>query len=373
MIENLKIKNYKSLENIELELKNLNLLTGINSTGKSSIIQVILLFEQYLKENSDLLKVLKEIRDINPKTMKDLKLNGELVELGVIGDLLFEDAMDDKLSFEFIKNRICFSITIDTMEQEFEEELKCQIKCEDIVSLISERKNIQYLTAERIVPKSSYSYSTDMIKKKDIGKTGEYSIHYLAENKNEEIKIKELKYENSKTNQLLENVSLWLSKISDGISVDVRASSDVRNAILKYQYKRGKLKLPQNVGFGITYVLPIIVAILKAEKGDLVVIENPESHLHPRGQVEIAKLCAIAAQNGVQIIIETHSDHILNGIRVAVKEKDIDYRNTSVYYFSKDDLRTEAFKVEIDEKGKIGKWPKGFFDEWNIQLEKLLW
>ena len=192
MIENLKIKNYKSLENIELELKNLNLLTGINSTGKSSIIQVILLFEQYLKENSDLLKVLKEIRDINPKTMKDLKLNGELVELGVIGDLLFEDAMDDKLSFEFIKNRICFSITIDTMEQEFEEELKCQIKCEDIVSLISERKNIQYLTAERIVPKSSYSYSTDMIKKKDIGKTGEYSIHYLAENKNEEIKIKEL-------------------------------------------------------------------------------------------------------------------------------------------------------------------------------------
>lgn len=77
---------------------------------------------------------------------------------------------------------------------------------------------------------------------------------------------------------------------------------------------------PQNVGFGISYSLHVITAILKAKDGDLIIIENPESHVHPRGQAELGKLIALAAINNIQIIIETHSDHIINGIRVAVKE-----------------------------------------------------
>lgn len=75
----------------------------------------------------------------------------------------------------------------------------------------------------------------------------------------------------------------------------------------------------QNVGFGISYVLPIVLALVKAKKGELIILENPEAHLHPRGQRKMGELIARAAQGGVQVIVETHSDHILNGIRFVCK------------------------------------------------------
>ena len=77
----------------------------------------------------------------------------------------------------------------------------------------------------------------------------------------------------------------------------------------------------------------------------------------------------------MQIIVETHSDHFLNGVRVAIKERILNNNNALVYYFSRneEEEKTEVQKIEIDENGKIDEWPKGFFDEWDIQLEKLLW
>src|SRR5438046_1441121 len=78
---------------------------------------------------------------------------------------------------------------------------------------------------------------------------------------------------------------------------------------------------PTNVGFGITYALPIVVSILSARPGSLVIIENPEAHLHPRGQVRMGELLSLASTAGIQVLIETHSDHVLNGIRLAVRAK----------------------------------------------------
>jgi hypothetical protein len=88
-------------------------------------------------------------------------------------------------------------------------------------------------------------------------------------------------------------------------------------------------------GFGLTYVLPVIVLILKAKPGDFIIVENPESHLHPAGQAKIAEMYAIAANNGVQIIVETHSDHFLNGVRVATKNKVIAPDKSQIYFFEK--------------------------------------
>jgi len=76
-------------------------------------------------------------------------------------------------------------------------------------------------------------------------------------------------------------------------------------------------------GFGLSYTLPVITALLVGTliPNSLVIIENPEAHLHPRGQTEIARLIALCAQVGTQIIIETHSDHLFDGIRIAAKNK----------------------------------------------------
>lgn len=133
--------------------------------------------------------------------------------------------------------------------------------------------------------------------------------------------------------------------------------------------------MPQNIGFGVTYTLPIIVLLLKAKKGDVIIIENPETHLHPAAQSEIAKLCCKVASEGVQLILETHSDHFLNAVRVAIKEKIISSDSSQIYFFNKDEENNDIIieNIKVNSEGKIEKWPKGFFDEWDLQLEKLLW
>jgi predicted ATPase len=182
----------------------------------------------------------------------------------------------------------------------------------------------QYINTDRIQPDTTYPLSELSIRKNLIGFKGEYTAHYLDVNRHEDLTIKDLVHNNAHTEQLLENVSLWLSEVSNGIEVLAKKHSDIHRASLSYKYTFGdnitNEYKPMNVGFGITYVLPIIVAILKSKPDDLLIIENPESHLHPAGQSKIAELCAIASSNGVQIIVETHSDHFLNGIRVATKK-----------------------------------------------------
>jgi len=155
--------------------------------------------------------------------------------------------------------------------------------------------------------------------------------------------------------------------------------SELQQVNLTYQYTYGENTTdkytPLNVGFGITYVLPIIVAILKARPDDLLIIENPETHLHPSAQSQVAELCAIASANGVQIIVETHSDHFLNGIRVATKKNILKAEDSQIYFFRKDknELETKIDKLNIDSEGRVDNWPKGFFDEWDNQLDELLW
>jgi predicted ATPase len=150
--------------------------------------------------------------------------------------------------------------------------------------------------------------------------------------------------------------------------------------ILNYQFDYGNQKTnlfrPKNVGFGITYVLPIIVALLTAEEGKIIVVENPESHIHPRGQAELGKLISLAASIGAQLFVETHSDHILNGIRVAVKENLVDKSKVNILYFEKTTTEKEQFTkitpIKVDKNGTLSEEPDGFIDEWGYQLLKLL-
>ena len=87
-----------------------------------------------------------------------------------------------------------------------------------------------------------------------------------------------------------------------------------------------------NVGFGLSYVLSVLLALL-SPPGTLCLIENPESHLHPRGQTKLAELAARAAKAGVQVFAETHSDHFMDGVRIAVKDGILRPEETSFHYF----------------------------------------
>ena len=147
-----------------------------------------------------------------------------------------------------------------------------------------------------------------------------------------------------------------------------------------YQFENGEDVTPEfspvNVGFGFTYTLPVITAILSAKKGDLIIIENPESHLHPQGQAKLGELIARAANDGVQLIIESHSDHLFNGVRVAIKNGIVKTDDVSVFYFIRDEKSGEHITTieqpVIESSGRISHKPKGFNDEYSKQLDELI-
>lgn len=377
MIKNLKLKNFKCFDEIELNFKNLTLLTGVNSGGKSSIIQSILCLKQNFEtlnqfpDTSEMLK-LKNYTDFS---IGKISVNGKYANLDKSNNILYENAKEDFISFYLTledEGKLYLKTEVDKNNPEYLLIDSSNLITESLKTLVEEEK-FSYLSAERITPKLQYGYSKENIFKGKLGNKGEFSIHYLAVNANESLKLAELKNPNANSLSFRENVSRWLEKISAGIDITSGVNDDLQYAFLKYSYNGGKEYFPQNVGFGITYVLPIIISLLKAEKGDLVIIENPESHLHPAAQAEIANLCCKAAAQGVQLIIETHSDHFLNAIRVAVKKKIIENTDTKIYFFIKENQKSRAEDISLDPDGKVDKWPKGFFDEWDIQLEKLLW
>lgn len=382
MIKEVDIQNFKSLAKNNFELENLTLLTGASSSGKSTLIQAILFLKGNFEEKSDVLNVFKNSMKLTDKEileafLRNVSLENRYISIGNASDVLYEKAEEDKIKIglKLQNGDVLFNCKVEDRSSKI---LNNSLKCTGDISELLKEQNLSYISANRIVPESSYKYSKENIEKGQLGKNGEYAIHYLAENKNKKIEIEALKHEDSSGLDLGQNTAKWLSEISKGINIDsvVNYNSEVITLRYTYESKYGvKTLLPQNVGFGITYILPVIIAILKSKPGDIVIIENPEAHLHPTGIVKISKLFSLAAANGVQVILETHSDHILNGIRVAIKEKVIDCLDVKTYYFSKNlgDSLSEVEKIEINENGKIEKWPIGFFDEWENQLEKLLW
>ena len=117
-----------------------------------------------------------------------------------------------------------------------------------------------------------------------------------------------------------------------------------------------------NVGFGLSYALPVILALL-AKPGTLCLIENPEAHLHPRGQTKLAELAARASKAGVQVIAETHSDHFMDGVRIAVRDGLIEPDAATFHYFERKGNQTVVSSPQIDSDGRLSSWPIGFFDQ----------
>ncbi len=385
MINSVEIQNFKSIKSKYFPLRNLNILLGLNGMGKSSFIQNLLAFRQS--------------KDINKGR---LDLNGNYVNIGTTKDALYQYSKkspfathikfsaDRELNYSFNYKIDADFFSAKNLEKDLYGEFSGNRALFSLESLFNE--NFQYLNANRIEPKLvTLKNYTQVVELRNIGNNGEYTTHYIDTFGNEDIQINDLIHPNSKVRDevmnedmviktLINQINLWMGEISPNVNIRTTSiSSD--NVQLEYVFKQPNLGntnrfKPENVGFGITYSLPVVVALLKSKPGDLLIIENPESHIHPKGQAQLGKLMALAAKNGVQIIVETHSDHIINGIRVAVKEGDIDKDKALIYYFEKiihsDEQYSKITNVEIDKNGELSEYPKDMIDEWNDQLMKLL-
>ena len=116
-----------------------------------------------------------------------------------------------------------------------------------------------------------------------------------------------------------------------------------------------------DVGFGVSQVLPVVVALFAAEPGQIVYVEQPEIHLHPRAQVGMASLLVDAAKRGVRLIVETHSALILLGVQTLVAKGQLDPNLVKLHWFERDkDGATHVHSGELDEQGRFGDWPQDF-------------
>lgn len=377
MINKIAIKNFKSIKDKSFPLRNLNVLLGLNGQGKSSFIQVLLM----LRQSSDNLK------------KGFLNINGELIKIGKAKDALYQFAKGD-LHFDIeLSNsqKLDYLFSYESDSDIFKvKETHTNPNLDSNEALFSNK--FQYLNADRIEPKSLHSKSYSSVSmNRNLGIKGEYTVHFLELNGNDLIAFDNCLHPksniatNSKNEKLVDKrlihqVNKWLSEISPEVNV---ITSDLTSDFVQlgFEYTQPTFGStmtfkPENVGFGISYALHVVTALLSAQPGGMVIIENPESHIHPRGQAELGKLIALVAQNDVQLIIETHSDHIVNGIRVAIKEKPELKDKSILFYFEKVVTENEQYSqitnIEVDSKGELSEYPKNLLEEWSNQLLKLL-
>ncbi|EOS78709.1 hypothetical protein C817_03230 [Dorea sp. 5-2] len=355
MLDRIVIKNFKCFESLELPLRSLNVFAGLNGMGKSTVIQSLLVIKQS-EQNSYL--------------PNSICLNGNYVNVGMAQDILYEYAENECIEMQFQERERSFKIKVHYRKDADVLEAESIGNYQD-TSLF--KGHFEYLNAERrspqvIYPKSSFHIDSQA----QLGVNGEYTVHYLCRYQDKSIAW-------DKGKSLKEEVQFWLDMISPEVKFDVSEIENTDLAKLGFYYMdktKSRLFRPTNVGFGISYVLPVIVALLKAERGSTLILENPEAHLHPKGQRKMGELIALCAAEGIQIFMETHSDHILNGIRIAVKQKRLKGEDAKLFYFSRRESEGKMIHVaespQIYDNGKLSYWPDGFFDEWEKALDEIL-
>lgn len=364
MITSVKLENFKCFQKVSINLSNLNLLMGLNGAGKSSLIQALLLLAQTPTDKED--------------KIDGIMLSGDLLELGTGKNILNEYANveeivihittnigQSKFSFDYAKDKDFLPLN------RFEGDTK---------TITDYLKNLHYISANRIGPSAIHDVSYYASRRgTSVGPAGNYAISFLAQNSDRTV-MKPMHHINATTHQLIDQTNAWMGEISPGVSIHPKMLEEANKAVATFSFEsrrsRSKGYSPVNVGHGISYVLPIVVAILSAEPKNIIIIENPEAHIHPKGQAALGQLLALAASSGVQLIVETHSDHVMNAIRVAVKNKFLESDAINILYFEQipedDKFDVDIQRLELDENGRIDFWPKGFLDQWDISLRELL-
>ncbi len=377
MIKELQLQNFKCFQlSRPFEFSKLNLLTGINGRGKSSLLQAFLVLSQSAWKNTDLKKLIINDEFLNLGNFDDIKNSetprGENIHFNFKLDSPFIDEVkiqyaenpDEVLQAECIKIEIKSqgkTTVVDPLKKQTAE----------IVTTFAEFiKRIHFVSADRLGP-IKYVDKTNLPEFVHVGPRGENTINILANSLNLD-NVNNLLYRGDDAKSVIQQTIEWLSYILEGAIIDIKGR-DKESSVLymllnnknnSYTYK------PANVGFGYSYILPLIVTGLIAKPGEIIIIENPEAHLHPRAQSKISEFFAKVASCGIQVFIESHSEHILNGLRVSTLNPEIaiSHNELAIHYFS-ESFNSE--KLTMDEKGKIPNWPNGFFDQQEIDLANI--
>ncbi|WP_165177854.1 DUF3696 domain-containing protein [Desulfovibrio sp. ZJ369] len=373
MLKAMALTNFKCFQRQEIDFRPLTLLTGVNSAGKSTVIQALLLLQQNFASCGE------EAESSCPPKRRDtggkkLFLSGDLVNLGLPEDVLYSNADDDTFAIAIERDEATFALKAVPDGNELHAEWNLPA-CPDLAHL-------QYLHADRLCPQTLFPIpKAGQLASNAIGNKGEFAAYHLETFGQRKILHADASGPNllaadaaGDSTSLQIQTEAWLSRLGAPVHIQTDRPAGTDTVVLRFSFpdiSRSYYR-PTNVGFGLTYALPVFVAALRAPVGSLLIVENPEAHLHPKGQALMGHFLARAAACGVQVIIETHSDHVLNGIRVAVKQDAIAHENVQINFFHQQDGTSCVRTPRIDKDGHLDLWPEDFFDEWDKQLSELL-
>lgn len=360
MISNLHIQNFKSFDDENINLSNLTLLTGANSSGKSSTIQALLLLVHNIDKKEQILN-----RQASP-------ISSYKVSLGGFSEIRNRNKNAKEFLIEVSSNEGIASTKISlSSENEFDVNIKANDSIMDLFN--SKNRKIHYLSANRLGVQDLYNKNINNFDK--YGMLGEFTIDYLNSHRSDILESDLIKDSNSPT--LSTQVDYWLQYI---LNTNIETEEIIGSDKIKTKFKINNGKKtsdyvrPKNIGSGLSYIISIIIMCLSSKKNDILIIENPEIHLHPKAQSLLTEFFIFVANAGIQLIIETHSDHIFNGVRKGIFKKQINKDTIAVNFFQIDNktLNTIYTPIEFTNEGKIKNVPSGLFDQFDEDLNVLL-
>lgn len=372
-MHSLNIRNFKCFKEVNIPLSHLTIMAGANGNGKSTSIQAILFLRKTIEENCEIENGIYQTK----KVLKNTKIalnGGYLLSLGNSSYVLNRQSDSNKIEIGISNNEEKI-LNINYLADNTTSELFLETEAVEISSteLSILKKAFYYLNAERIGPR--VNQTIHYFDYPHTGYQGENVAQIIA-SLNYTLNVEqERRHENNKSPRLEQQVNAWLNVLIPNTNIVAKQSIETLTAQIQVEnyFTKGEPIIATNIGFGISYVLPIIVAGLIAERESYLIIENPEAHLHPSAQSRIGAFLAMIAKAGVYVIVETHSDHVINGIQIAAAKEIISPDLITVNFFNQKDGSEQPIieSISINEKGELSKWPNGFFDQTQLDFAAL--
>lgn len=227
---------------------------------------------------------------------------------------------------------------------------------------------LYYLGPLRDHPRRTYQWSGDT--PEDVGQRGEFTVPAILAAESQGRKLnREFK---GKLHSFTEFIAGWLKDLGVIHSFGVRPVAEGRKeyeVLIKTGAKSPEVKIT-DVGFGVSQVLPALVLPFYCPANSVVWMEQPEIHLHPQVQAELADvfICAVKAREknvprNVQLIVESHSEHFLNRLQRRVAEGEVQPEEVAIYFCKRTESGTELEPLKLNESGDIENWPENFFGD----------
>jgi len=357
MINAFEIEGFKCFMKERVELGSMTVLCGINGAGKSSFVQGLLLAHLAARRSGY------------------VALNGPLdLRLGQALDVLRLSRL--RLSAEGSHGQATWILSAEADDALV---LRVDEAAPPETVPLELGAGLIYLQAERLGPRDFQELDSAPGEEVNLGPRGEYVAQVLNLRAGRYPVREEVCHPKTAGGSIPRNlpkqVEAWMQDLVPGIELRDEPFPALSAAAVRLRRpgQATEWLRPQNIGFGVSYVLPVILAGLVARPESMIIVENPEAHLHPQGQSLLARFLARVATSGVQVVVETHSDHFLNGLRLAiVAEESLRPNDLAIQFFSCSEQRVAVQRIHVTDRGSLSAAPVGFFDQSEKDLAAIL-